>query len=292
MTMTNASCRPRRRLAFAAGAAFYVKESAPSSSGLAAPPLTCLNRPGGDAPLQKVEVFLIDIGGDAETRADLEVRFAAWLTPQERERIARLRRAADRRRGLVARAALRSLLAHRLGTVPAAVPIAATPAGKPILAGASGADTLHFSVSHSGGRVAIALGRTPLGVDIEEASTGTAWPDAVSLATAWFEPEEARRVAADPAAFLSIWTAKEAVLKARGRGLAAHGLRGFVVPFASSEPQPVRCVRPDGAGEWFYVSTLAAGAGYRAALAVFDDAEPAVLRSIAAADLLAARLAS
>lgn len=249
-------------------------------------------RQGVAAPVRKVEVFFIDVAGHAVVRAGLEARLAAWLTPLERERIARLRQAADRRRGLVARAALRALLAQRLGTEPAAVPIVATPAGKPMLAAAVDAEALHFSVSHSGGRVAIALGHTSLGVDIEAIAASAAWPDVAALAEAWFEPEEARRVAADPAAFLEIWTAKEAVLKAKGKGLAAHGLRGFIVPAANPEPTRVGCARPGSTPESAYVSTLAAGAGYRAALAVLDDPRPPVLCSIEAADLPAARLFS
>lgn len=222
----------------------------------------------------------------------LEAQFAACLTLAERERLGRMRQAADRRRGLVARAALRGLLAQRLKVAPAAVPLAVTAAGKPVLANFSGTPPLHFSVSHSGARVAVAFGPTPVGVDIEDASCDAAWPDAAALAAAWFEPEEARRVAADPAAFLSIWTAKESVLKARGDGLSERALRGFAVPAASPEPQPVRCVDPAGGLERLYVCALAVGTGYRASLAMLDEAVPPLLRLLPAEGLPAARLSS
>ncbi|WP_313919488.1 4'-phosphopantetheinyl transferase superfamily protein [Tahibacter sp.] len=91
--------------------------------------------------------------------------------------------------------------------------------GKPALA-AGGFD---FNLSHSGGAAVVALGRgVEVGVDLE--SPGRPRPHA-ELARRYFCGPEAQSIGNTPealreTAFLRLWTAKEAVLKALGRGLA------------------------------------------------------------------------
>ncbi|MFT3790460.1 MAG: 4'-phosphopantetheinyl transferase superfamily protein [Rudaea sp.] len=92
-------------------------------------------------------------------------------------------------------------------------------AGKPHLAGAE----LQFNLSHSHEMLLIGLSRSqPLGVDIECGARLRPWPD---IARRYFTAEEAAALAALPAdrlprSFLALWSAKEAVLKAIGRGIA------------------------------------------------------------------------
>ncbi|GAB6195450.1 4'-phosphopantetheinyl transferase family protein [Lysobacter xanthus] len=77
--------------------------------------------------------------------------------------------------------------------------------------------------SHSGDRLAIAWGAgVRVGIDIERPRPR---PRAVELARRYFTTAEADALAALPAGdretgFLRLWCAKEAVLKAHGRGLA------------------------------------------------------------------------
>jgi 4'-phosphopantetheinyl transferase len=77
--------------------------------------------------------------------------------------------------------------------------------------------------SHSGGRLAIALGEgVRVGIDIERPRPR---PRALELARRYFAAAEAESLerlsaTAREAAFLRLWCAKEAVLKAHGRGLA------------------------------------------------------------------------
>lgn len=77
--------------------------------------------------------------------------------------------------------------------------------------------------SHSGDRLAVALGEgVRVGIDIEVPRPR---PRALELAARYFADEEALALADLPpaareAAFLRLWCAKEAVLKAHGRGLA------------------------------------------------------------------------
>lgn len=86
---------------------------------------------------------------------------------------------------------------------------------------------LHFNWSHSGDHAMLALARhlPQLGVDIELYRER---PRALLLARRFFAPSEAAALEALPEAarsraFCALWTAKEAVLKAHGRGLA-YGL--------------------------------------------------------------------
>lgn len=106
----------------------------------------------------------------------------------------------------------------------------ATPHGKPILR--TSPVGLDVSLSHTRGMaaVAIASGRE-IGVDVESFQKPR---DAIKVAERFFAREEVAllRAQSDPLLqsemFFAIWTLKEAVLKADGRGLA-RGLDSFVV---------------------------------------------------------------
>lgn len=96
--------------------------------------------------------------------------------------------------------------------------------GRPVLT--AGGVELPVSVSHVDGVVAVAACRTAgVGVDVERYRP----LPAVGLAERWFEPGAVAWLRARPAAdrargFLLLWTAKEAVGKALGRGLRDGGL--------------------------------------------------------------------
>lgn len=117
-----------------------------------------------------------------------------------------------------ARAALERLL--RQYARGAAFEIATGSHGKPF---APALPWLDFNISHAGSHVALAFARNqPLGVDIEECSRKL---PATDLARRFFSaPETAALARVAPgvrtAAFLQLWTHKEAVLKALGEGLA------------------------------------------------------------------------
>lgn len=127
----------------------------------------------------------------------------------------------DYRRAL-GRAPLRRVLAAYLDIDPRDVLLTESAHGRPALdpAHAGGPD---FNWSHSGEHalIAIAHGVSP-GVDLERQRPR---PKALEIAQRFFCTEETAALAAVPpaqrsAAFLDVWTAKEAVLKAHGRGLA------------------------------------------------------------------------
>ena len=197
------------------------------------------------------------------TSADDDVRS---LGAAERERAARYRFEADRRRFTVARTALRRLAGAYLGREPAGLELVADRYGKPALAGAP--PPLRFNVSHSGDVVLLAFARDrEVGVDVE---AHRPLADAESLSPLACTPRELEALAAlapdaRPAALFDLWAGKEATLKALGRGL-------LVSPRAVELAVPWRgaCeVTPDAGGgrAAFVVRRLDAGAGYSAAVA-------------------------
>jgi 4'-phosphopantetheinyl transferase len=161
----------------------------------------------------------------------------------------------------------RAWLGDLLGCAPEAVPLRRDAHGRPRLAGdGAGCDA---SWSHSGDRLLLAFGQgVVLGVDLERERPR---PRALALAQRFFAPGEARWLAAVPEqargpAFLRLWCAKEAVLKAHGRGLA-FGLQRLC--FAEREGVLVLagCDPALGApGDW-NLREWVPRAGYRAALA-------------------------
>ncbi len=223
--------------------------------------------------------------------ADVFDRMADILTESERTRAQRYRQEADRRRHIIGRAALRILLSERLGGTPQGIALTSRPHDKPCLAEPPAIPT-HFNVSHAGERVAIAVASVPVGIDIER----DAPPDAAAMAQAWFTPTERMRVDeaatdADSAgqAFLDIWTAKEAVLKASGVGMAA-GMRGFTVPPASPRFGPTR-THGDTRFDGYVVAHFEALTDYRAAVALYGAARPLRI-TLANADTLLADAAA
>ncbi len=154
----------------------------------------------------------LDAGPDAVARA------ARTLSHDERERAARYRGDHLRRRFVLARAAVRTVLARYRGEDPAAITFELGSHGKPRVAG----DAPPFSVSHSGDVAVIAVsGVGPVGVDVEEIRL---IPELESLAARTFAREEAAALGACDAservqAFFRVWTAKEAYVKGIGVGL-------------------------------------------------------------------------
>jgi 4'-phosphopantetheinyl transferase len=144
------------------------------------------------------------------------------------------RLAYDHHRG---RAPLLSMLSAYLGSTPEAVQLEESEHGRPMLAGAF-RDAFAFNWSHSSDQalIAIARGIAP-GVDLERLRPH---PRALLIAARYFSPDETAALEALPEgqrdrAFLELWTAKEAVLKALGRGIA-FGLHRLSIAGSSDAP--------------------------------------------------------
>src|SRR5690606_10499525 len=125
------------------------------------------------------------------------------------------------RAGDPAEPVVRDWLAGELGHPAGALAITRTAQGRPML-GAPHADW-DASWSHSGGGLLMGLAQgLRVGIDLELERPR---PKALVLAERFFAPSEAAALAALPAdarepAFVRLWCAKEAVLKAHGQGLS------------------------------------------------------------------------
>jgi 4'-phosphopantetheinyl transferase len=147
------------------------------------------------SPIVGVRLWLVDLDEPTREAAD------SWLSPSEQERAARFVFPRDARRYRAAHAALRWLLAQHCG-LPARSEFDLGAHGKPHIGGHTAGG---FNLSHSGGRA-----RT---VD-------DVWPVAEQNFSADEYAALRRTPPADVAhAFLSVWTRKEACLKAAGIGL-------------------------------------------------------------------------
>lgn len=120
---------------------------------------------------------------------------------------------------------LRLLLGAYLGRPGRDVRLVRNARGKPRLAPELAATGLRFSLSHSGDWLLVAVGSgASLGVDLEVPRT---MRRATDIARRYFCAAESRRLEslARPErerAFLRLWTAKEAMVKAAGTGLAGY----------------------------------------------------------------------
>lgn len=191
------------------------------------------------------------------------------LSPDERARADRFRTADDRARFVAARAALRRILARYTGEEPERLRFAYAAWGKPRLESTAGA-RIEFNVSHCDELAvyAFAAGRQ-LGIDVERIVPVSENDE--RLSRSWLSERELVEMSTmGPAArtrrFYSLWTRKEAYLKARGEGFS---LAPDLVRFPSD---PVggsfeSAFEPGAARRWS-LRELEAGPGYAAALAV------------------------
>ena len=188
-------------------------------------------------PLNAVHVDLVHADGDAWAQHD---GYRALLSADEHERMARLVFERDRRRFLVTRALVRTMLSRYANVAPAAWSFIANVHGRPeILDRPRGVPDLRFNVSHTEGLIACAvtIGRE-VGVDVEHIGRRLTH----DVAGRFFAPQEVSDLHALPAdeqekVFFDYWTLKEAYIKARGFGLALP-LADFA--FTLSPPSPPR----------------------------------------------------
>lgn len=185
---------------------------------------------------------------------------AETLSPEEQARAARFAFERLRAEYVFHHAALRAILSGYLGLVPRGIGIRAGEHGKPLLGPPF--EDWKFNLAHSGPAALIAVRRgADVGVDIERIRP---LKDARMLARHYFTLREEEEVRADPLSFFTIWTRKEAVLKATGEGL--H--RPLASVDVTAAPGPVRVL------DRWVVRDLPPVEGYTAALAVEGEWPP------------------
>ena len=155
--------------------------------------------------------------------ADSVEQCRAWLSREEQSRADRFIRPEHRVNYILAHGGLRALLARYTGTKPASLTFRSSATGKPLLLEQQGRpDALKFNLSHSHGRMLVALARAQeVGVDLELVREHA---DVVKLADRFYAPVEYEQIVNQAGfervqSFYRYWVAKEAVLKGQAIGL-------------------------------------------------------------------------
>ena len=161
------------------------------------------------------------------TEAELP-RAGSLLSQDERARAERLISEGHRRQSIAAHAMLRMVLSLYCVEPPKQLVIQRTSDGKPVL---SQYPSIRFNLTHSHGRALIAVARDrEVGIDLERVRREV---DVVRLAERFLsEKDQAFIEQGEPAQrherFLKTWVAREAVLKADGKGITFPLNRDFV----------------------------------------------------------------
>ena len=223
-----------------------------------------------------IHVWKASVGALVDHPAPLH----ASLDAAERARAAGFHHEGDRARFLLSHGLLRVLASHYLGRPAALLAFELGDAGKPYMAGTD-QGRLAFNMSHSGDVMLLAFARSGrVGVDVEHWSDRLGDAEAARIAASVFSPGEQAALAHLPAghrqaAFYSVWTRKEAYLKATGAGIS-RGMKHFEV---SAHPEAA-CLRFDttlesGVNRW-RLFDLSPAPRYSAALAS-DSSAPRVV---------------
>ncbi|MGU3495062.1 4'-phosphopantetheinyl transferase family protein [Xanthobacteraceae bacterium A53D] len=199
--------------------------------------------------------------------------YRALLSEPERARAQRFHFERHRNQQSVTRVLVRTVLSLYAPQVPAqAWEFTATAHGRPLIAGDAGR-WLHFNVSHTEGRVVLAVGgMSMLGIDVEVRNTSTR---CLELAAHFFAPEEASALRLLDAAsqrdrFFDLWTLKEAYIKARGLGLSLP-LRDFIIGFTGGDTLSLHLRDQPSPSDW-HLWSLPAGPTHSLALACHHKA--------------------
>jgi len=142
------------------------------------------------------------------------------LSSGERARMDQYRNLDAAARYVITRSLVRGVLGERLAIAPQDVDVRVTDLGKPVLS-----DDLHFNVSHSGDLIMLAVsGDRAVGIDVERRRPVQR---VSALIARWLTPSEQGEVKKlratgldESDAFLRVWSAKEARLKAVGVGIS------------------------------------------------------------------------
>lgn len=190
----------------------------------------------------------------------------AVLSVEEKARADRFIQPHDRARFVATHGALRFLLAQVTGRPPSELVFAATATGKPFLVAD---DRVRFNLSHSQDLALIAIAYDlEVGIDLDHFRTDL---DVRMIADQFFSPAEASRLGrltgfAQQEAFLFCWTAKEALVKATGSGLAVS-MNEWQVEHLQ-ETRELRIVAATNLARPWFLYPLEVDAKARGALAV------------------------
>jgi 4'-phosphopantetheinyl transferase len=198
------------------------------------------------------------------------------LSADERAKISRYHRHADRSRSTLAWLTVRLVLAQKLKCAPRSIAFVDGRYGKKTAQGA--ASRIRFNISHSGELVAVAFSVDDIGIDVERVE---AVPDFLNIARAQFHPVEYRHILSSSeqdrlAAFFAIWTRKEALVKGLGAGLNIP-TDSFAVPIGQGSAAPMIAQSVLWQTSTWQLMDLDIRTGYRCSVAVRADAMPQIV---------------
>lgn len=145
------------------------------------------------------------------------------LSPEEKIKAGRFKFPHDQQRFVISHGILRHILAAYVECDPSDLLFKKTKYGKPFLADQTGKNAIRFNMTHSRDAVCyIISAMTAVGIDIEYVRPNFDWH---SISKVYFTPQEVFQLESLPKegqanAFYILWTRKEALLKAIGKGLS------------------------------------------------------------------------
>lgn len=143
--------------------------------------------------------------------------FTTLLKPDELARSNRYHHEKDRRRFITSRGSLRILLSNYLKKEPADIEFAITADKKPFLK--QPLSDLRYNTSHSENYVLIAIAGSELGIDVEKTDSSFNWESILYSSFSKDEIAWVKQSKTPKDSFYLLWTRKEAVAKATGKGL-------------------------------------------------------------------------
>lgn len=144
--------------------------------------------------------------------------YLGFASEERQAAVCRFRFASDKNRSLWAELFARWRLAETTGLSPSEIGICHDEKGRPCCKSLP----LSVSLSHSGPYIAVAIGQSAVGVDVERSRKRKI---GLAVSRRWFRPEEHAFLLSlpedeRPRVFLRFWTLKEAALKYTGEGLS------------------------------------------------------------------------
>lgn len=159
---------------------------------------------------------------DEISEDSLLAAYRELLSAAEKEQETRFYFARDRRRYLVTRALVRTVLSRYASIQPSEWMFSTNAYGRPAAVNAQAKD-LSFNISHTHSLIVLGVTRSrALGVDVENFQAREV---SIDLMDRYFAPQEVEVLTAAPPheqqyRFFEYWTFKEAYIKARGMGLS------------------------------------------------------------------------
>ncbi|HKO55150.1 MAG TPA: 4'-phosphopantetheinyl transferase superfamily protein [Thermoanaerobaculia bacterium] len=206
-------------------------------------------------PLAPYEIHLWLAFYDEIGEERLHAAYRDLLDPAERKQEPRFYFARDRRRYLVTRALVRSVLSRYEPVEPEEWTFSANAYGCPEVANADARDSgLRFNISHTHSLIVLGVTRhRALGVDVENVQAREV---SIDIAHHFFAPQEVAALSTVPAdeqqyRFFEYWTFKESYIKARGMGLSLPLDKfGFHYPDERRVGIDIHPELGDDAGRW------------------------------------------